>query len=73
VRTLGAGAPARAPAGYVPAQPAVPDGYPDFVLAGNGTTVHRRDCPLIASRTDLHPYVDEQSATSTCRVCRPGE
>lgn len=45
----------------------------DFVLAGAGTTVHRRDCPLIAARTDLHPYVQEGSATSTCRVCRPGE
>ena len=45
----------------------------DYVLAGAGTTVHRRDCPLIASRGDLHPYLDERSATTTCRVCRPGE
>jgi hypothetical protein len=48
-------------------------GYDDYVLAGNGTTVHRRDCPLIAARGDLRPYVDEQSATATCRVCRPGD
>ncbi len=47
--------------------------HTEYVLAGAGTTVHRRDCPLIASRADLHPYVDERSATTTCRVCRPGE
>jgi hypothetical protein len=76
VRALSGGVPAsaRAPGGPTPAPAAdAPTGYPDFVLAGTGTTVHRRDCPLIASRTDLHPYVDEQSATTTCRVCRPGE
>ena len=66
VRAVSAGASA-------PASAAAVADHTDYVLAGTGTTVHRRDCPLIASRTDLRPYVDEQSATTTCRVCRPGE
>lgn len=62
-----------APATSAPVSaPVVGDGA-EYVLAGNGTTVHRRDCPLIAARPDLHPYVHEGSATTTCRVCRPGE
>jgi hypothetical protein len=75
VRALSAG-PARTPAWSPAAAPAPASQsaeYGDYVLAGNGTTVHRRDCPLIAARNDLRPYVDEQSATSTCRVCRPGD
>jgi hypothetical protein len=59
------GAPAPTPVDAAPST--------DYVLAGTGTTVHRRDCPLIANRTDLHPYEREGSATTTCRVCRPGE
>ncbi len=45
----------------------------EFVLAGDGTTVHLRSCPLIASRDDLVAYRNTGSATTTCRVCRPGE
>jgi hypothetical protein len=72
VRALSAGT-ARPAASFAAAAPAPQSAeYGDYVLAGNGTTVHRRDCPLIATRGDLHPYVDEQSATTTCRVCRPG-
>jgi hypothetical protein len=41
------------------------------VLAGDGTTVHRRDCPLIATRTDLHPLTGRETGLTTCRVCRP--
>jgi hypothetical protein len=41
------------------------------VLAGDGTTVHRRDCPLIATRTDLHPLTGREAGLTTCRVCRP--
>jgi hypothetical protein len=42
-----------------------------LVFAGDGTTLHRRDCPLIAHRDDLHE-VDHIPADATpCRVCRP--
>lgn len=40
------------------------------VTAGTGTTVHRRDCALIAHRQDLAPASDLPGLTS-CRVCRP--
>lgn len=41
------------------------------VLAGNGTTVHRRDCQLIAHRDDLHVITGSEAGLTTCRVCRP--
>ncbi len=40
------------------------------VTAGDGTTIHRRDCALIAHRQDLHPAGDRRDLTR-CRVCRP--
>jgi hypothetical protein len=40
------------------------------VTAGEGTTLHRRDCALIAHRDDLHPAGDRPDLTP-CRVCRP--
>lgn len=43
----------------------------ELVLAGNGSTVHRRDCPLIAHREDLRPVSGNDSNLGTCRVCRP--
>jgi hypothetical protein len=43
----------------------------ELVLAGNGSTVHRRDCPLIAHREDLHPVSGNDTNLGTCRVCRP--
>jgi hypothetical protein len=43
----------------------------ELVLAGNGSTVHRRDCPLIAHRDDLRPLAGEDNNLGTCRVCRP--
>jgi hypothetical protein len=44
----------------------------ELVLAGAGSTVHRRDCPLIAHREDLRPLGRDDNATlGTCRVCRP--
>jgi hypothetical protein len=51
-------------------------GVPDIdgaqlVLAGDGTTVHRRDCPLISRRDDLHPLTGTETGLLTCRVCRP--
>lgn len=41
------------------------------VLAGSGTTVHRRDCQLIAHREDLHVLTGSEAGLTTCRVCRP--
>jgi hypothetical protein len=42
-----------------------------LVLAGAGSTVHRRDCPLIAHREDLHALTGSETDLGTCRVCRP--
>jgi hypothetical protein len=49
------------------------DGAADasLVLAGAGSTVHRRDCPLITHREDLHPVSGREAGLGTCRVCRP--
>jgi hypothetical protein len=42
------------------------------VLAGpHGTTVHRRDCPLIMNRTDLRVLTSDETGLTTCRVCKP--
>jgi len=43
----------------------------ELVLAGNGSTVHRRDCPLINHRDDLRPLTGNETDLGTCRVCRP--
>jgi hypothetical protein len=45
-------------------------GY-ELVFAGDGTTVHRRDCPLIAARDDLRPALGDVSGATECRVCKP--
>ena len=42
-----------------------------LVLAGSGSTIHRRDCPLIAHREDLRPVNGDTENLGTCRVCRP--
>lgn len=41
------------------------------VVAGGGTTMHRRDCALIAHRDDLAPVGEDNAHLATCRVCRP--
>ncbi|GAB2887781.1 hypothetical protein [Nocardioides pacificus] len=41
------------------------------VVAGNGTTLHRRDCSLVAHRTDLKPVGEDNGHLTECRVCRP--
>ncbi|WP_372733883.1 hypothetical protein [Nocardioides sp.] len=41
------------------------------VVAGEGTTMHRRDCSLIAHRDDLRPVGDNAASLTACRVCRP--
>lgn len=43
------------------------------VVAGGGTTLHRRDCALIAHRDDLTAAGEADAHLSICRVCRPGE
>ncbi|WP_139977559.1 hypothetical protein [Nocardioides litoris] len=40
------------------------------VTAGDGATLHRRDCSLIAHRDDLHP-AGARTGLQACRVCRP--
>jgi hypothetical protein len=54
------------------AGPATADAAGDeLVLAGSGSTIHRRDCALIAHRDDLHPVTGDRAGLGTCRVCRP--
>jgi hypothetical protein len=43
-----------------------------LVVAGNGTTVHRADCDLVAGRTDLHPAGPDAPGLTACRLCHPG-
>ncbi|MEE3126247.1 MAG: hypothetical protein VX494_03460 [Actinomycetota bacterium] len=41
------------------------------VVAGDGTTLHRRDCSLIAHRDDLRPAGPDAAHLTPCRVCKP--
>lgn len=41
-----------------------------LVVAGNGTTVHRADCDLVAGRDDLHPAGPDAPGLTPCRLCR---
>jgi len=41
------------------------------VTAGDGATLHRRDCALIAHRDDLRPVGEDNGHLTQCRVCRP--
>ncbi|WP_034272520.1 DUF1700 domain-containing protein [Haloechinothrix halophila] len=41
------------------------------VTVGDGDTLHRRDCALIAHRDDLHPVGEHAANLTPCRVCRP--
>ena len=36
-----------------------------------GVTMHRRDCSLVAHRTDLRPVGENTAGLVACRVCRP--
>jgi hypothetical protein len=40
------------------------------VTAGDGSTMHRRDCSLIAHRDDLRPVGEDNGHLTQCRVCR---
>ena len=41
-----------------------------LVVAGNGTTVHRADCDLVAGRDDLRPAGPDAPNLTPCRLCR---
>ena len=41
-----------------------------LVVAGNGTTVHRADCDLIAGREDLVAAPADTSGLTPCRLCQ---
>ncbi|MGH3362259.1 MAG: hypothetical protein ACRDOM_07350 [Nocardioides sp.] len=41
------------------------------VTAGDGTTMHRRDCPLVAQRDDLRAVGENNEHLTACRVCKP--
>ncbi|MDT0202244.1 hypothetical protein [Nocardioides sp. AE5] len=41
------------------------------VTTRDGTTMHRRDCSLIAHRDDLVPVGENNLHLSVCRVCKP--
>lgn len=42
------------------------------VTAPGGTTMHRRDCSLVAHRDDLQPVGAESGHLTPCRLCQPG-
>lgn len=42
-----------------------------LVVAGNGSTLHRADCDLIADRDDLRPAGPEAPGLTACRLCAP--
>lgn len=42
-----------------------------LVVAGSGTTVHRRDCALVAHRDDLVPAGVDAPELTPCRLCKP--
>ena len=47
-----------------------------LVTAGQGTTLHRRDCPLVAQRDDLRAVGEDAASQpagglTPCRVCKP--
>ena len=42
-----------------------------LVVAGQGSTVHRADCSLIAHRDDLQPAGGDAPELTACRLCKP--
>ena len=41
-----------------------------LVVAGNGSTVHRADCDLVAGREDLRPAGPDAPNLTPCRLCQ---
>lgn len=58
---------AAAPRATAPARPR--DAGSVLVVAGNGKTVHRADCDLVAGREDLRPAGPEAADLTPCRLC----
>lgn len=55
-----------------PATPAVErDAGAVLVVAGSGSTVHRRDCSLVSHRDDLAPAGPDAPHLTPCRLCKP--
>lgn len=54
-----------------PAPAAERDAGSVLVVAGSGTTVHRRDCPLVGHRDDLVPAGPDAPDLTPCRICKP--
>jgi hypothetical protein len=46
------------------------DGGATLVVAGNGTTLHRADCDLIAGREDLVAAPADTTGLTPCRLCQ---
>jgi hypothetical protein len=46
------------------------DTGPTLVVAGNGTTLHRADCDLIAGREDLVAAPADTTGLTPCRLCQ---
>ncbi|MGH3332680.1 MAG: hypothetical protein ACRDPJ_15385 [Nocardioidaceae bacterium] len=42
-----------------------------LVVAGEGSTVHRRDCALVSHRDDLRPAGPDAPGLTACRLCKP--
>ena len=57
--------------GHAPASERDPAALP--VVAGGGSTVHRRDCSLIAHRDDLRPAGPGVPGLTGCRLCKPAQ
>lgn len=55
-------------AAAAPARPR--DAGAPLVVAGNGTTVHRADCDLVADRDDLRPAGPDATDLTPCRLCQ---
>jgi hypothetical protein len=42
-----------------------------FVATANGSIFHRRDCPAVGGRDDLHPVAATATDLRPCRICSP--
>jgi hypothetical protein len=71
VEVLAAPAPVAKRAARATATPArAKEAGATLVVAGNGTTLHRADCDLIAGREDLVAAPADTSGLTPCRLCQ---
>jgi hypothetical protein len=68
---MAAAGPARRTPPAPPTAPSQRDPGSVLVVAGQGTTVHRADCDLVADREDIRPAGPDSATLSACRLCRP--